>query len=301
MRFFRTWLIVPCMLLATGQSPAATSAPDPVEPSTRVTILVDAFGQRADLRKDWGYAVLVEHDGLRILFDTGNDAEIFRHNVEALGIDLRQLDFIVVSHRHNDHTDGLHYLLRLNPQVTIYAPRDEYFGGTTPPVFFRDSDTSLPPHMRYFDGQVPDTVPHGSPWKHAQIRIVESEFEPAPGIRLVSNLSRGPAFSETPELSLSIDTPEGQILLVGCSHPGIEQILDSVDAKSKDVRLLIGGLHWVTMPEDEIEGLVRALHDEYEVQAVAPGHCTSEPGFAALSRLYAKRYVYAGLGTAIEP
>src|SRR6516225_12485363 len=93
----------------------------------RVTILNDSFGKSPSLTMDWGFAALVEYGGKRILFDTGNNANIFEHNVKALGVDLRNIDFVVISHRHADHTSGISYLLKLNPTVKIYTP-DEAFG-----------------------------------------------------------------------------------------------------------------------------------------------------------------------------
>jgi 7,8-dihydropterin-6-yl-methyl-4-(beta-D-ribofuranosyl)aminobenzene 5'-phosphate synthase len=277
-------------------SPSAAHAQDDV---TRVTVLVDAFGDRADLRKDWGYSALIEHSGKRVLFDTGNDSELFRHNVETLGVNLRNLDFVVISHRHGDHTDGLRYLLSINPDVEVYVPNDEYFGGPTPRAFFIRSVETLPTRMRYFDGLVPDPLPHGSPWKHAILHRVDAALEIASGIRVVRNISSGGSFTETPELSLVLDTPEGQVLVVGCSHPGIERILESVQAKTRPVRLLIGGLHWVTMPESEVKHLALSLTEEWNVQSIAPGHCTGELGFSALNRLFGRRYRYAGLGMVI--
>jgi len=282
-----TWL---CIL-----GPTASAAQSP----TRITILVDAFGVPSDLRPDWGYSALVEHDGKRILFDAGNDAEIFAHNTQVLGVDLTRLDFVVISHRHGDHTAGLHHLLKLNPDVKIYAANDEYFGGPTPAAFFRRPNLALPDHMRYFGGDVPEVVPHGTPWRGASIQRVDGVLEIAPGITLVSNISLNGAFSETPELSLAIQTPDGQIMLVGCSHPGIERILNSVAAKQVPVRLLIGGLHLVTTPETEIQRLVTALRDEWNIAGVAPGHCTGELAFAALQRAFGRRYRYAGIGTVI--
>ena len=71
----------------------------------RVTILYDAFGGRPGLIRDWGFAALVEYGGKRILFDTGNNAEIFARNVQALGVNLRRLDFVVISHRHGDQSN----------------------------------------------------------------------------------------------------------------------------------------------------------------------------------------------------
>src|SRR5712671_4285447 len=101
------------------------------ETKDRVTILYDAFSDNKAVTKDWGYSALVEHNGKRILFDTGNDAAIFEHNVKALGVDLAKLDFVVISHRHADHTTGLRYVLKVNPNVTVYVPADDGngFGG----------------------------------------------------------------------------------------------------------------------------------------------------------------------------
>ena len=87
----------------------------------RVTILYDSFGKSPTLTMDWGFAALVDYGGKRILFDTGNNAQIFEHNVKAAGVDLQKLDFVVMSHRHGDHMGGLAYLLKVNPTVKIYA------------------------------------------------------------------------------------------------------------------------------------------------------------------------------------
>ena len=134
----------------------------------QITVLYDAFGNSTSMTKDWGFAALVEYGGKRILFDTGNNAEIFAHNVEVKGIDLNQLDFAVVSHRHGDHTSGLNHLLKVNPRVKIYAPQENFgvFGAALPGTFYRRND-SLPTDMRYFDGKPPDTLQFGTPWPEA--------------------------------------------------------------------------------------------------------------------------------------
>lgn len=75
------------------------SAANAQSSTAQITVLYDAFGKTSTLTKDWGFAALIEYGGKRILFDTGNNAEIFAHNVEAKSVDLRQLDFAVVSHR----------------------------------------------------------------------------------------------------------------------------------------------------------------------------------------------------------
>jgi 7,8-dihydropterin-6-yl-methyl-4-(beta-D-ribofuranosyl)aminobenzene 5'-phosphate synthase len=265
--------------------------------NNRITILVDAFGQNATLKQDWGFSALVEFEGKRILFDTGNNADYFAYNTKALKVDLTNLDFVVISHRHGDHTDGLHHLLKVNPKVKIYVPNDEYFGGPTPAVFFKQKVESLPAHMRYFSGKVPAHVPHGSPWKEANLIRVDSLIEVMPGVILVRNLAPGKQFGETPELSLRLDTPKGGVLLVGCSHPGIERILQSVSGKSKPIGLLIGGLHLVNTEQGELERLIKALHQDWRIQAVAPGHCSGEPAFALFKQAFKEQYHYAGVGS----
>src|SRR5690606_625711 len=90
--------------------------------TVKITILYDAFGTDPAMKKDWGFAALVEVGGKRILFDTGNDRDIFAANVKAKGADLSKLDFVVLSHRHSDHMSGLAHVLRKNPKVKIYAP-----------------------------------------------------------------------------------------------------------------------------------------------------------------------------------
>src|SRR2546430_15786142 len=119
-------------MVMTTAAMAAAAAPE-----TRITILYDAFGKDASMRKDWGFSALVEIAGKRILFDTGDDRDIFAANVKAKNVDLTKLDFVVLSHRHGDHMAGLAHVLSVNPTVKIYAPK-EFFGiyGSSPPAGF---------------------------------------------------------------------------------------------------------------------------------------------------------------------
>ena len=107
---------------------------DRARAGVRVLFLYDAFGKPSAMRKDWGFSAYVEYGGKRILFDTGNNSEIFAQNVKAKGIDLTNLDFAIVSHRHGDHTSGLNHLLSVNPKVKIYVPQENFgvFGAALP-------------------------------------------------------------------------------------------------------------------------------------------------------------------------
>ena len=269
--------------------------------ANRVIILYDAFGKSSNLKKDWGFSAFVEYDGKRILFDTGNNADTFAQNVKALGIDLKKLDFAVISHRHGDHTSGLNYLLSVNPSVKIYAPKEAFgvFGAELPGTFYR-KDESLPGDMRYYDGQPPAKMTFGTPWPGANFVWVDNLTEVAPAIYLISTVSQTPGTLELRELSLAIKSPKGVVLGVGCSHPGIEKILEASTAVDKHVHLVFGGLHLVTTPDPEITRLVTVLHDQWKVDQMAAGHCTGEPAFAALRKAFGDHYLYAGLGSVIE-
>jgi 7,8-dihydropterin-6-yl-methyl-4-(beta-D-ribofuranosyl)aminobenzene 5'-phosphate synthase len=267
----------------------------------RITILYDAFGNAAGMEKDWGYAALIEYGGKRILFDTGDNPEILAHNASAKGVDLSRLDFVVISHRHGDHVGGMEHLLRVNPDVKIYAPRENFgvFGFSLPGTFYR-KDASLPPEQRYYDGEPPEVMRFGTAWPRAHFELVEKTTEIAPGIHLVALVSDKPTTLELRELSLAIDTPDGVILVVGCSHPGIDRIAEAVVSMGKRIHLIAGGFHLVVAKDPEIDAIVTGLRDRWGVAFVAPGHCTGEPTFAALRRAFGDRYLYAGLGTTLE-
>jgi 7,8-dihydropterin-6-yl-methyl-4-(beta-D-ribofuranosyl)aminobenzene 5'-phosphate synthase len=264
-------------------------------------VLYDAFGTDATMAKDWGYATLVEINGKRILFDTGDDPEILAKNVKAKGVDLKRLDFVVLSHRHSDHIGGLSFLLSVNPQVRIYAPKENFgvFGSDLPSKFYR-KDESLPPAMRYYGGAPPEIMKFGTAFPAAHIELIDKTTEVAPGITLIALVSDAPGTKELKELSLAINTPDGLVLVVACSHPGIESIIAEAAKINPHIHFVAGGFHLVVAPDATIEKVAAALHDTYKADYIAPGHCTGEPTFAALQKLFGDRYLYAGLGTTLD-
>ena len=289
--------VLGCALAALLTFGVAVFAADP---GNRVTILYDAFGDSA-LIKDWGFAAYVEYGGRRILFDTGNDAQIFAHNVQAAGVDLAALDFAVISHRHLDHTAGLSYLLRINPGVRIYAPKESFgvFGSSLPGSFYRKEE-SLPNRMRYYDGRPPETMTFGSAWPEAKFEVIDKAVEVAPGIHVLSLVSDNPGTRELRELSLVIQTPEGLVVVAGCSHPGIDKIVAAATAIDRRVALVMGGFHLPAAPDAEIARIGSTLKDALKVDRLAPGHCTGEPAFAEFRKVWGDRYLYAGVGSVIE-
>lgn len=140
----------------------------------------------------------------------------------------------------------------------------------------------------------------GSAWPTASLQLVNEDIDIGPGIRLITLVSDKAGTLELRELSLALSTPNGLVIVVGCSHPGIEKIVKTAAASNPHVQLIAGGLHLVTSTDEEIAGIVAALHETYKVDYIAPGHCTGEPAFAALRRAFGDHYLYAGLGTTIS-
>ena len=289
-------LIFGCAALSSATGAAGSDNPNPA----RITVLYDAFGKSPDMQKDWGYAALVEFGGKRILFDTGNSPDVLAQNAKARNIDLSSLDFVVMSHRHGDHMGGLTYLLKVNPNVRIYAPKEGFgvYGADLPSTFYR-KDASLPVEQRYYDGTPPEVMRFGSAWPGANFQLVDKNTEIAPNISLITLVSDKPGTLELRELSLAINTPDGVVVIVGCSHPGIDRIVQAATTINPRVHLVAGGLHLVVANDQDIEKAVAALHDTYKVEYVAPGHCTGEPAFRALKKAYGDNYLYAGLGTSL--
>lgn len=290
------WLLFPGY--AAPSTPTALASADPAK--VQITVLYDAFGNDPALQKDWGYAALVEYGGKRILFDTGSNPEILAQNARTKEIDLSKLDFVVMSHRHGDHMGGLAYVLKVNSAVRIYAPKEGFgvYGSDLPNTFYR-KDASLPPEQRYYNGAPPEVMRFGSAWHGANFQLVDKNTEITLDIHLIALVSDKPGTLELRELSLAINTPEGIVVLVGCSHPGIDKIIAAASMINPRVHLIAGGFHLVVASDPDIQNIVRALHDEFKVEYVAPGHCTGEPAFTALKKAFGERYFYAGLGTTL--
>jgi 7,8-dihydropterin-6-yl-methyl-4-(beta-D-ribofuranosyl)aminobenzene 5'-phosphate synthase len=298
--------IIPCSIaiaffVGCTATISATEVSRADHEKAQITILYDAFGKDSAMQKDWGYAALIEYSGKRILFDTGNDPAVLEQNAKAKRADFSKLDFVVMSHRHGDHMGGLAYLLRVNPTVKIYAPKEGFgvYGADLPSTFYR-KDPSLPPEQRYYNGAPPEVMRFGSAWPGANFELVDKTTEISPDIHLIALVSDKPGTLELRELSLAINTPDGMVIVVGCSHPGVEKIVAAAAAINPRIHVIAGGFHLVVSSDADIEKVVTALHDTSKVEYVAPGHCTGEPAFTGLRKAFGDHYLHAGLGTTVD-
>ena len=188
----------------------------------------------------------------------------------------------------------------MNPGVKIYTPWEAAFFKSWAPASFVEPHPSLPPELRYFDGKPPERWVSGTPWEQGNFEIIDKTTEILPGFFVLTTRSDKPGTKEMNEVSLAIRTPRGLAVVVGCSHPGVEKILAEAAKIDPRIYTVAGGFHLVLTPREEVWRTAEVLFDDLKVERVAPGHCTSEPGFAVFLDRFKDRFDRAGLGAVIS-
>lgn len=209
----------------------------------KITVLVDN-NSNGTLLNPWGLSILVETDDLTILFDSGPDPSALENNSVTLGNDfVSECDLIVVSHEHPDHLNGLTYVSDNHDNLTLYTP---FYGSTK-------SWTS-----DFFQIEVEDTA------------------EISSGISIIGRGLEGALDYNEQALVVNVEN-FGLVVLVGCSHPGIENIVSKVidDLNVEDIYMVLGGFHLHSENQETIEGTIDALVD-MGVQHIYPIHCSGE-------------------------
>ena len=301
-----------CFSLLAQNSVTRTLAAD----QNSILNLYDAFGyQKRGTVLDWGFSALVRYNGKTILFDTGNSADNFEHNVKALGVDLNQVDIAVLSHRHFDHISGFDYMLKIKPAVEAYLPADAALGAPVHLTFSHDSKESLagvPPEQLYFDGKTNSIDYKPGERFHAatDAEFVPSNREIAPGMYLIVTRSvmtgdfsayppsepGHPDLAGFPELSLAMKTEKGVVLITGCSHSKVEEIVRATrQFLGGNIDLVEGGFHLFPYDAAYISNIARLMKDDLGVRRVAPAHCTGNLAFKILRDVYGENYNYAGV------
>lgn len=311
-------LVALTLLVGCSLAPASAAQTKPTVLGVKLTNAYDAFGKETKgLTHDFGFSTVVEYRGKTILFDSGTDARIFERNLKSLRLDLRRVDIAIVSHGHYDHIGGFDYLLSVNPNVLIYAPNDFFSLGAPITFPFRETEpeaaATLPKEMRYFGGEKiiegMRTVPTGRFWK-SKVEFLTEAREVLPGVTIIPTTSalmgtfikyppfeEHPQFIGMPELSLSLATEKGDIVISGCSHSTIENIVrETRRVRKEKIYLVVGGFHLIPYKREYIEDLARRMKEEYGVDSVAPAHCTGQLGFSVFQKVFGDKYRFFGLG-----
>jgi len=230
----------PRRTVSPGQSSPPPSPPSGSVGTLRITLLVDNNPGPADLRTAWGFSALVEADGVRILFDSGPDPAVLEQNAERLGVNLSDIDLVVVSHEHGDHVGGLS---ALPPGLRVYVP-----GGMNP---------SIQDRIRSMGFEVVE---------------LEDPTEISTGVWTTGSMWGPPA-----EQGLVINVSGlGGVLITGCAHPKVENMAQRA-SEMLGVRLyaVIGGFHLGSASRGRLEGIARVFRS-LGVEFVAPVHCSGD-------------------------
>lgn len=233
--------------------------------SLTLTILYDNYPYNNNLKTGWGFSCLIEGLEKTILFDTGDDDGIMLSNMTVLGKDPADVDIVVLSHNHADHTGGLMDFLEKNSHVTVYIP------------------ASFPARIR-----------DGIKSSGARIAEVTGPVQIIDGVS-----STGEMGTAIIEQSLILSTGKGSIVLTGCAHPGIEEIVTRSKELSKDdILLVMGGFHLLRTGIEQVKAIAENFYST-NVRYVAPTHCSGDGTISEFKNIFGDRCLTAGAGRVI--
>ncbi len=252
--------------------PTPTSAPEPT-PTEEVkvvtfTIAYDNNAYDPALRTAWGFSCLVETGDATVLFDTGGDSPTLLDNMTKLGIDPQAIDVVVLSHIHGDHTGGLTGLLDTGVQPTVYVP-------AAFPASFKNSVRT-----------------------RTDLVEVTGPVEILPGVHTTGEVGSGII-----EQALAVETGDGLVVVTGCAHPGVvEMVRRAVGAWSPRPHprpyLVLGGFHLGGASKRQVERIIADFRD-LGVQKVAPCHCTGDQAIGIFAEEYGEDFIRVGVGCVI--
>ncbi|WP_027718787.1 MBL fold metallo-hydrolase [Desulfovirgula thermocuniculi] len=267
----------------------------------KVTVLVEnTVGLPTGLVGEWGLALLVEKEGRAILFDTGGRGNIVA-NARALGVDLKKVEALVLSHGHFDHTGGMRDFLLARGRLPVYVH----------PAFFA-LHYSAQPRERYV----------GVPFRRAELESLGAEFrevrEPVeilPGLWVSGEVPRKTAFERgdpnlfclegnqkvpdpfRDDMSFYCVTAEGLVVILGCAHAGVVNIVEHARQVTGVSRVygIIGGTHLGPVSKEQQEATIAYLKD-LDLSFLAANHCTGLPMMARLAAIFGSAFHFAPAG-----
>ena len=232
----------------------------------KFTILYDNYLYEQGTKPDWGFSCLIEGTEKVILFDTGTQPDILLHNVNHLGVDLKKVEQIVLSHDHHDHIGGLPKVLDRNPNVSVYMPVS-------------------------FAYEIVRSVER----KNAKVVSIDEPVEICQDV-----YSTGEMGVQIKEQSLIINTKKGLIIVTGCSHQGIVNILKRAKKLfDRPIYLVFGGFHLGGMADEKVAAIIQDFK-EIGVEKCGATHCTGDRPIELFKEAFGDNYVPMGTGRILE-
>jgi len=236
----------------------------------KLTGVYDNTARREGLRPGWGFSLLVTTGSKKILFDTGADLLVLKNNLKELDVSPSTLDGIALSHPHCDHVGGLSAVLKKNPDLTV--------------VFTENFPASTKKKIESYGAR---------PLKLSEPRELWGNIW-STGELTVQYRGR-----ELPEQGLILESSSGPILVSGCAHPGItEMVLRAKEVTGIAPYLVIGGFHLGNKSTAELRRIVNELKGS--VNRLAPTHCTGNEAIRYIRKVFGEDSLDFGAGTQIE-
>jgi 7,8-dihydropterin-6-yl-methyl-4-(beta-D-ribofuranosyl)aminobenzene 5'-phosphate synthase len=253
------------MMIMTSENLSAKPPDAAAQAPLRLHVVFNNLPYRPGLVTGWGFACLIQMQGENVLFDSGGDGDILLANMQQMGLDPGDVNAVVLSHIHSDHTGGLGGFLARNSNVTVYLP------ASFPAAFQRG------------------LTRHG-----ARVQTVSG-----PRQLFGDMYSTGEMGRTIREQALIVDTPVGMVLVTGCAHPNVADIAEQARAfLGRDIQLLMGGFHLGGSSDAEIQTIIERLK-ALGVRQVAPSHCTGEKAIGMFRAAWGDDFIDGGLGAVI--
>lgn len=243
-----------------------------------ITVAYDNSPYQKGVMTDNGFSCYIKAGRKNILFDTGGDSAILSSNMKKLGINLQTIDSIVISHRHLDHTGGLLSVVGILPKATVFLPE------------------TIPEMQQQLQMLKIKNIIVNMPKKIGKGLFLTGKMNKRVGV----GIDRSAWEREVGEQALIISAPPGMIIVAGCSHPGIIDVISrSKQLLHRPVYLVIGGFH--SLPQtivgmSEVVEKFRAMG----VRKVGPAHCTPEKVKAFFKTAYGVNYITMGAGKTLN-
>lgn len=270
------------------------------------TLIENKKGEHLGLEEEHGLSFFIEVDNKKLIFDTGK-TDAFLKNAEKLQINLNEVDTVILSHGHYDHTGGVKSLVNeFGNSFSVYAHEDIFVKK------YRVENES-----RQFLGSDFDKG-----WldkNKVKINIVKEDVTKiSDNMYIVTNFDRNSKFEKNnpiyrvkkdneyiiddfhDEVSVVIETSKGLVVLLGCSHPGIVNILKTIIKRfGNNIHTIIGGTHLVGATLERIKGTIEFIN-EIDVKCIGVSHCTGPAAVLELEKTFGDKYFYNCGGTILE-